>query len=519
MRTKIPVQREIVRLLTLAKYSYREIGEMLGGITHKVVSYIHRKLQNCSVETEDLLRLDDLSFEKKLGTKSVNKKSDLIEPDWRYIQEELTKRDMTIALLWQEYRDANKEQSERCISYAHFAKLYREWIKSQRISMRQYHAPGQKMFVDFCGRTMEVTNPETGEIIKAQIFVSVLGCSGYIFAHAVASQKIADWTECNVKAVEYYEGSPVEIVPDNLKAAVLKNTSDIIRINNAYSEFAEHYQIIINPARSRKPKDKSMAEVSVQIVQKWALSALRNYRFFSLDELNTEIYKKVNELNNKTSKTYTESRYSRYLSMDKPSLNPLPSKPFEIFTWRYNYRVPSDYHVVLNKAYYSVPYQYRGQVVNIKTNGKNVEIFLERVSIATHQVVPVGTASTKDEHRPIEHLQFKNGDKDSLLNWAEAIGENTFKWAKKNTERRDFANGVKSISKLRQWAKDENKNDRLESACRYALSINTITFNDVKRIIVNNSDLIKVQEHVHKVIDHENIRGKEYYSIEGEELC
>ncbi len=135
--------------------------------------------------------------------------------------------------------------------------------------MRQFHKPGEKVFVDFCGRTMPIINPDSGESTPAQVFVGVLGGSGLTFAYAVPSQKTHDWIECHIKMFDFFGGVPQQVVPDNLKSAIIKHNRDEVITNAAYADWAEHYDVLIAPARSRKPKDKSLAEVGVQIVQRW----------------------------------------------------------------------------------------------------------------------------------------------------------------------------------------------------------------------------------------------------------
>ncbi len=142
-----------------------------------------------------------------------------IEPDFPTIHQSLKHKGVTRQLLWQEYRQLYSDDG---YSYAQFGHRYLQWLGYQQRSMRQTHLAGEKLFVDYCGPTMSVVNPDTGEIREAQIFVAVLGASNYTFACASWSQKQADWLNAHVQAFEFFGGVPEVVVPDNLKSAVHK---------------------------------------------------------------------------------------------------------------------------------------------------------------------------------------------------------------------------------------------------------------------------------------------------------
>lgn len=518
MKTPIPVQRDIVRLIDKG-LSSRAVGRQLS-ISHNTVELLRTRLAATGLTQADLSVLDNEAFAIRLGTARNSNPSGKIVPDWDVVREELSQRDMTLSLIWEEYRQANHEHLADCLCYSQFQKRYKAWLKTQRMSMRQFHKPGDQLFVDFCGRTMPITNPETGEETPAQVFVGVLGGSSYTFAHAVPSQKIADWIACHVKAFEFFGGVPQQVVPDNLKSAVIKHTPQEVITNAAYADCAEHYDVLINPARSRKPKDKSLAEVGVQIVQRWVLAPLRKRTFFSVEELNVEIAKRIELLNNKISKKYKQSRTQRFIELDLPALRPLPLHPYESVAWKYKVRVAEDYHVEYEGSFYSVPYQYRMHQVDLRATRSTVEVLLNRVRIASHVLLATPGRRTLEDHMPIQHLRQTEQDPDSLLEWAEGIGPNVLAWVRGNLQqRRDFANGVKSARNLRRWAREEQAHDRLDGACAFALKIGVLTFNRLKSIITNRSDLRLPVEPTAWVQKHGNLRGAEYYAQQGGISC
>lgn len=196
MRLPIVTQREVLRLASDPKLSNRAIG-LLAKVSHNTVRTIRDQLAQCEQSWEELKHLDDTALAERLRTHPKTSSQRKVYPSWPAVHEQLKLPDITLELLWQEFRTSEPEG----VSYAQFTRLYREWVNRQKLSMRQIHLPGDKCFVDFCGRTMPLTNPDTGAISQAQVFVATLGASGYIFATAVNSQTTPDWLKCNALAV------------------------------------------------------------------------------------------------------------------------------------------------------------------------------------------------------------------------------------------------------------------------------------------------------------------------------
>jgi len=190
--------------------------------------------------------------------------------------------------------------------------------------MRQRHKAGEKCFVDYTGQTVPIACADTGEIKPAQVFVAVLGASNYTFAQATLTQSLPDWLASHVRAFEYFGGSTTMVVPDNLKSGVIRACRYDPDLNPSYQQWAEYYQTAVVPARPYKPKDKSKAEVGVQIVERWILAPLRHHTFFSLAELNQCIRALLEELNEKPFKQLPGNRKAAFEMLDKPALKPLP---------------------------------------------------------------------------------------------------------------------------------------------------------------------------------------------------
>jgi len=510
MRISISIQREIIRLIGKG-HSNRQIALILK-ISPSTVSTYHGYLKRTTCSLNELISMDDAQFSYLMGTEKHGYSTHKHIPDWNIIQQELTKKNVTKALLWEEYLFGLSSAPQKALSYAQFLRRYKDWLKSQRMSMRQFFLPGEKMFVDFCGQTMPVIDGDSGEIQRAQIFVAVLGASSYTFAYAVPSQKTEHWIKCHSKAFDFFGGIPEEIVPDNLKAAVIKHTRNEIITNQAYEECAEFYGFRIMPARSRKPKDKSLAEIGVQIVQRWILASLRNRSFFSIEELNAAILQGIDKLNAKQSKTYQASRLTRFIEMEQQALKLLPQSHYIQAEWHYGIKVPDDYHLYWQKSYYSVPYRYRFSTVDIKATESTIEILFNRNRIALHSRLSSPGKSTHPEHMPDEHRYQAEQTPEELLVWADSIGPHVKKWVQLNIEqKRHYANGLKSARRLKKWARQEQNKERLDSGCEFVLRYNILSFEHLKRIIKNKSDLITPREATSWVKQHGNLRGADYY--------
>ena len=513
MRLPIPMQRQVLRHIARTELSNRQIAKLCGVSTNTVIK-LRLSVEQSEMPWEKLATLPDGHLQQELGTRFRNGPSGKAMPDWSKVHTELQQRDMTLSLLHAEYLAQLLEQPQLALCYSQYTANYRSWVKTQRVSMRQFHLPGEKLFIDFCGRTMPVVDPSTGEEARMQVFVAVLGASGYAFVHAVRTQRIADWLACHALAFEFFGGTPAQLVPDNLKAAVTKHTREQLIPNPCYAEMAEHYGCVINPARSRQPTDKSLAEVTVQIVQRWVLAPLRNRRLFDEHELNAAIAERVGWLNAKTSKKYPMSRAERFEKLDKPALQLLPAENFELSRFRYNVRVPNDYHVEFNGSHYSVPYQYVQHLVDVRTTSTTLEVLLSGHRIASHCLLASPGVQTLAEHRPASHLYQANNEPDQLLVWAAQLGEQVQTWVQRNLEqRRNFANGLKSVRRLKRWAREQHNEERLESACAFALRFNILGFAQLKSIIEGNADRQLAPDTTAWLPTHANIRGAEYYRM------
>lgn len=256
------------------------------------------------------------------------------------------------------------------------------------------------MFVDFCGPTMTVVNPDSGERRQAQIFVGALGASNCTFACATWSQKQEDWTKSHVKAFAFFGGVPQLVVPDNLKSTVRKTHRYEPDLNSSYQQMATHYQTAIMLAHPYKPKDKAKAEVAVQIVERWIMARLRHQTLFTLSSLNQAIVLLLDELNRRPFKKLPGTRLSQFEQLEKPALRPLPAQPYEYSEIK-QARVHIDYHIEYDRHYYSVPHHLVKQAVEVQTSDTAIVIYSQGQRVASHpRSYRQGSHTTCTEHMP-----------------------------------------------------------------------------------------------------------------------
>ncbi|HEX7324717.1 MAG TPA: IS21 family transposase, partial [Rhodanobacteraceae bacterium] len=353
-------------------------------------------------------------------------------PDFAKLQAELKRPGVTRMLLWQEYRAAQPDGWQ----YSAFCEQYRRWLGTQDAVLRQVHRPGEKLFVDYAGPTVPVTDRLTGLVRSAQIFVAVLGASNYTYVEATWTQGLEDWLGSHVRALAFFDGVPAAIVPDNLKSGVTKPSRYEPDLNPSYQDFAEHYRVAVLPARVRKPRDKAKVEGGVLIVERALLARLRDLTFFSLAELNQALRALLAELNAKPFQQRDGSRLSVFEAEERPALRPLPERPYEFAFWK-KAKVHLDYHVQVEGAFYSVPYALIGKTVEVRVTAHGIEVFHQQRLVARHaRIDQRGHFTTDAGHRPERHSAVIELTHEKLMQRAQAIGPATAEVLSQQAQRR-----------------------------------------------------------------------------------
>ncbi len=343
--------KEILRQKWQLQRSHREVARSLGVSAGVVGATLRRAATAGLTEWGEVDSLDEGGLAQRLYGRPAEPTRPL--PDCPYIHAERRRPGVTLQLLHHEYL----ERHPLGYQYTRFCDLYRDWLKRRRLSMRQVHRGGEKMFIDFSGQRPSVVAPKTGEVVEVELFVAVLGASSYTYAEAIASQRLPCWIRAHSNALEYFGGSPSVYVPDNLKSAVIRACRYEPLVQRTYHEMARHYGAVVIPTRPYKPKDKAKVEVAVQVAERWILAVIRNETFWSLNELNVRILELLEILNDKKMRTYGASRRELFERLDKPHLLPLQTR-FAYAEWQ-RCTVHIDYHVDVGGHFYSVPFALR----------------------------------------------------------------------------------------------------------------------------------------------------------------
>ena len=303
-----------------------------------------------------------------------------------YFEQQMSKRHMTLQLLWEEYRTEVPDG----YGISQFRFHYRQnaiALKGKASTvLKDLHVGGDKLYLDFAGDTMGYVNRETGEVVKVQMFVAVLPASDYAFAMCVPSQRTEDFCYAVDCCLQFLGGVPRQLVPDNLKAAVVKADRYSPTLNKAFEQLANHYGCVVNPARALHPKDKALVENAVKLIYRRVYAPLRSRTFYDIDSLNRAVAELTQAHNAKRMQTAEYSRQERFAAVDKPNLQPLPATRFEL-SYSVQAKVALNGCVQLgcDRHYYSVPYQYIGVNTTIRFSRSLVKVFIAGQCVATHQ--------------------------------------------------------------------------------------------------------------------------------------
>lgn len=510
--------REVLRLHLMMQLSARKIKGATGVARTTVQDYIKR-CDETDITIDTLDTMNDETLQEKLfgEQKKSTVRPTKVMPDYDYVHTELRqakKTKVTLMFLWEAYKT---QYGDNAYEYTQYRVYYRRFKQRLSPSMRQTHIAGDKVFVDYSGVTVPIHNAKTGEIENAQVFVAVLGASGYTFVHVTHSQRQEEFILSHVLAYESFGGTPRIVVPDNLKSAIISNNKNGIVVNESYAALARHYDMMVEPARVRKPKDKPLAEQGVQGIQRWILAHFRHHKFFSVDEANDHIATLLDIYNNKEMKHLEKSRSELFEELDKPMLKALPANRHTYTQFKVA-RVDQDYHITLEKCHYSVPFKYLKELVDVRYSVHTVQIYYKNESIATHpRLRTIGQTSTLHEHMPREHeYVHERMNPARLRSWAKDIGEYSTVFVEDAFDAVEHkANAYRHIIAVLSLARVHGQAE-LELALMYALDKRTIKTKSIRSILDKKLYLKKSANHTKHTTKslfntHENLRDPETY--------
>jgi len=509
--------RDVLTCLFESKFSERATSSYTG-INRKTVSDYKTRFARSALSWPLPSEFDDAALELALYPLAIpaarQARQDI---DFAPIHKEMRKKGATIAVLFDEWSQATPPDEH--VGYSQFCRLYGQFKRSLRISLRQTCVDGELAFVDYAGPTMEVHDPQTGACRTAQIFIGVLGGSSYTFCEATWSQKSQDWIESHCRMFEYFCGVPRVVVHDNLRSAVTKADRLSPVINESYSALCRYYRTHPFAARAYRPKDKARAEVGVLIAERWILFRLRKRKFFSLQELNQAIRELLDQINTKPFQKMPGSRFGNWIETEKASLQPLPAKRYEFAEWG-KVRAGLDYHVLIDKHTYSVPNRLRGEELEFRLTPTTLDLFLKNKSVATHtRSYEVGGVTTLKAHRTKAHNAIAEWSALDALEWARAVGPGAEALLSAQLQKlNNYLFGYRATQAMKKLMNVYGQT-RLEEACAYAVKHKVSGSKSLLNILAGNLDRLFAQvpeqdtglstEPPTPV--HENIRGAEYY--------
>lgn len=502
-RRKITMNKnlEILRLRHDCGRSIRQVADALGvstGSVQKTLRAAEQANLSWPIETD----AEEQRLMQYLYPQPPASGSDQLV-DWAAVNEQLRPKGVTLKLLWQEH-----QQQDFDYSYSQFCRNFRAWRNSNNLSMRRHYEPGEFAFVDFSGLTVEVADR------KAEIFVAALGASSYTFACASWTQNLGDWLNCNTDMLEYFEGCPHVIMPDNLKSAVNRACRYDPDFNGTYQRWADHYGVCVIAARPRKAKDKAIVEKAVQQVQRWVLAPLRDHRFESLSQLNQEMRGLLKQLNDKAFSNRPGSRTEAFETLERPALLALNPMRFELCDIKIA-TVGFDYHVCYQDHWYSVPHEFFRKKVEIHVSARLVHIYYGSSRIATHPKADSATRApiTNLSHMPEAHAAIAKWNPDSVQQWANQIGEDAGAWVSTRINEAPHFHKVSRLCVGVLSLSNQYSKARLNLACRIANRVGLTRYNDIKQILKDGRglDLEAKQLTLELPQHHENVRGPKHF--------
>jgi transposase len=495
--------KDVIRLKWHGQLSHEQIAATLKISKGVVAKYVAL----ASAAGLDWQTVQDWS-EKRLGSVLLPRSATaqpFVEPDWARIHRELDRKGMTLMLLWQEYVAAHPEG--RTWRYTQFCEHYKVFANRLKRSMRQHRRAGEKLFIDFAGPTVALTDGS-----RAQIFVAAMAASSFVFACATLAQRLEDWIACTVRALHFYGGVPQLVVPDNPRAVIAAPDRYEPRANDTVQDFARYYGTSVLPARPRTPRDKASVESSVQVLTRWVLMRLRHQRFDTVAQVDAAIAELLPSVNERPFQKLPGSRASTFAEIDAPTLMPLPAQPYELARFK-TVKVHIDYHVELVGHRYSVPHALVGQTLEARITGHGVELLLRGQRVAAHaRNDRRGGYTTVDAHMPAAHRAHLQWTPQRLIDWGQRIGLGCGELVKRLLQTyKHPEHGYRSCLGLLSLSRRYG-NARLEAACERALALGTFRYRHVRDLLANNRDLVPQEASTDWTSPaHANVRGPDYY--------
>ena len=505
--------RQILRLHSQGE-SNLAIYRLTGISRNTLKRYIkdYQALNLNMIELEDLSDhdLEELFAQFKPHQQQLTTRSKQIYALFPVIDKQIKRKGITLQMMWEEYYNLHPNGLKRTQFCFHYAL----WKQQVSPTMHMDHKAGDKLYVDYAGEKLHLTDAETGEQIPVEVFVAILGCSQLTYAEASMSQQKEDLIESCERSLHYIGGVPQALVTDNLKSAVTKSSKYEPVINEDFADFADHYSISVLPTRAYKPRDKSLVEGAVKIIYTRVYAKLRGRVFHTLVELNAAILEAIEAHNNSLLRGRNYSRRMQFDEVELPTLHALPPLRYEHKKQAYA-TVMKNGHVCLgpDKHYYSVPFQHIGKKVKILYTNKRVEVYYNYERIASHERIrsPYNYTTIKT-HLASTH-QFVGGwTPEKFLSWAESIDPVVRAYIyvilnKKQHVEQSYKSCVGILALGKKYSKE-----RLINACKRGMEYDMYNYKSIELILKRGLDQPEKQDAIPSMPMHDNIRGEHYYN-------
>lgn len=489
-------------------------------VSRNTVRKYVRRYQESGLSMEKLLQMSEshlidmfIDGTSRLRTPSSRQEAlDALLPE--YVKR-LSRKGVTVKSLYEEYASEHAD----CYSHTHFKRRIRQYRHTLKAVGHVEHLAGDQMYIDFAGDKLEVVDEHTGEVQCTDTFVAILPCSHLTYCEAVWSQKKEDLIAACENALHYFGGSPVAIVPDNLKSAVTRSDRNEPVINDEFAAFAEFYNCAVFPARPRHPKDKALVENAVKLIYRSVYQDIQGLVFHDLESLNGAIRKSLDEFNSRKMAGRNKSRKELFLEMEKEFLQPLPALRYQMRE-RKSATVMRNSYVTLNKHHYSVPVEYIGKRVDIIYDADTLQVFHGMKLVTTHNRDDRPHEYTRKESHnlPGRHGSYEK-DLDEIYQRAASIDNIVLTYLKEVAALKKYpplafraCRGIMSLEKKYGL-------ERLVAACACAAQGRRYGYNEVKDILDKGEDAdflspdnIGGQEAPSIPTRHKNIRGREYFT-------
>jgi len=503
----------VLRLYQCA-YSLRAISRQTG-IHRSVVKHYIDRFARSGLTLDDALQLqpyelNDLVYSAQ-DVAPTNKRQRDFDVFSQYALEEIQKKHVTLQLLHREYNCKYPD----AYGYSQFCDLLSRLRKSVDISMIQKCSPGELMQMDFTGDKIPWVDPESGEQFFADVLIITLGYSGLTYVQALKNQKQEVFIICLNQALQFFGGVTLQIKLDNFKSGVIKADRYEPGFNKLFALFCEHYSLIPDATRIRKPRDKAQVESHVRIVYERIFAPLRNRTFTSVEQINEAIMPLLEAHNRLPYRGSKKGRIDFFTQEEQGALRPLPEKPFSPKHYK-KAVIQKNYHIWLgeDEHYYSVPFAYVGKEVEVVYDLDSVEVYFNLQRIAFHlRSHRTGRYTTISDHMPERHIKVKEGmDPNHLIAQASHIGPSTKSFIEKILSRGAHCQpNFKSCQGILSLVKKFPK-ERLERATERALRYNNITYKAVQSILLQNLDSLVVDSGKQPALPfNENTRGANNY--------